>query len=114
MAAKILLKGGIVLTHNKQDHVIPIRSDLLIENGKIVRLEESIAVDISMQVVDCKEKIISPGFVDTHHHVWQTQLKGRHADESLLDYIYSGMFAFETIVWSFLSVSMDYQIPSAK
>jgi cytosine/adenosine deaminase-related metal-dependent hydrolase len=35
-------------------------------------------------------KIISPGFVDTHHHLWQTQLKGRHANELLLEYMASG------------------------
>lgn len=37
-------------------------------------------------------KIISPGFVDTHHHVWQTLLKGRHADQTLLQYLPAGNF----------------------
>lgn len=41
-------------------------------------------------IIECTGKIITPGFVDTNHHVWQTLLKGRHADELLLDYIYTG------------------------
>jgi hypothetical protein len=28
--------------------------------------------------------------VDTHHHLWQTQLKGRHADHGLVSYMYTG------------------------
>jgi len=90
MATKILLQGGIILTHNEDDHVIPVRSDLLIEDGRITRIAEHIDSDASMRVEDCKQKIISPGFVDTHHHLWQTQLKGRYGNDSLLDYIPSG------------------------
>ncbi|KAJ6531061.1 hypothetical protein B0H19DRAFT_1327052 [Mycena capillaripes] len=40
--------------------------------------------------IDCTGKIISPGFIDTHHHVWQTQLKGRHANDLLLEYMCKG------------------------
>jgi cytosine/adenosine deaminase-related metal-dependent hydrolase len=92
MTSKFLLRGGIVLVHDKHDHVIPMRSDLLVEGNKIIKIEKSIKVDASVSIIDCTNKIISPGFVDTHHHLWQTQLKGRHGNESLLDYIYSGEF----------------------
>jgi cytosine/adenosine deaminase-related metal-dependent hydrolase len=37
---------------------------------------------------------LSPGFVDTHHHMWQTQLKGRHADDLFLDYMSKGRNSF--------------------
>lgn len=41
---------------------------------------------------DCTDKIISAGFVDTHHHVWQSLLKGRHADQMLMQYLPEGNF----------------------
>jgi cytosine/adenosine deaminase-related metal-dependent hydrolase len=49
--------------------------------------------------------IVSPGFIDTHHHVWQTQLKGRHANQTLLEYLPNGPFIdpiFNTDVLSWL------------
>ena len=41
---------------------------------------------------DCTDKIISPGLVDTHHHAWQSLLKGRHADQMLMQYLPEGNF----------------------
>jgi len=90
MSSRILLKGGLVLTHDKKDHVVPLEVDLLIEGSTIIKIERNINVDGPVSVIDCTNKILSPGFVDTHHHLWQTQLKGRHGNESLLDYIYNG------------------------
>jgi cytosine/adenosine deaminase-related metal-dependent hydrolase len=57
-----------------------------------VAIAQNIDVEVSRpaRIIDCTAKIISPGFVDTHHHVWQTCLKGTHADETLLDYFPSG------------------------
>jgi len=85
----ILLKNGIVLSHGADDHVTALHNtDVLIEGNKIVKIGKSLAS--ADETIDCTHKIISPGFVDTHHHMWQTQLKGRHADETLLQYMISG------------------------
>ena len=50
----------------------------------IVKIESNIPSTEADEVTDCHDKIICPGFIDTHHHVWQTQLKGRFADQTLL------------------------------
>ena len=51
----------------------------------------TIAATAANIVVDRAEKIIGLGFnINTHHHVWQTQLKGRHTSKLLLDYVYKG------------------------
>ena len=83
----ILLACGTLLVHNEDDSVKVLQdTDILIENNRIAKIEKNIVPPSGTQVIDCKDKIISPGFVDTHHHVWQTQLKGRHSDDTLLDY----------------------------
>jgi cytosine/adenosine deaminase-related metal-dependent hydrolase len=86
----ILLQGGTVLVHDEDDHVHPIKADLLIEGNIIMKIEAEISLPSHAQILDCKDKIITPGFVDTHHHVWQTLLKGCHANQLLLDYMPDG------------------------
>ncbi|KAJ4292582.1 hypothetical protein N0V90_009245 [Kalmusia sp. IMI 367209] len=85
-----LLKNGTVLIHNANNNVVPTRTDVLIDNGKIIRLAESIEASDNVEVIDCTDKIISPGFIDTHHHGWQTQLKGRHANQLFFEYMVTG------------------------
>jgi cytosine/adenosine deaminase-related metal-dependent hydrolase len=92
MASKsIILKNGTFLLHDNHNHVTPTTTSLLIQNGKIVRIAHDIEPSKDTEIIDCTDKLISPGFVDTHHHGWQTQLKGRHANEQLLDYMVTGM-----------------------
>ncbi|TAQ83203.1 hypothetical protein B7494_g8474 [Chlorociboria aeruginascens] len=92
MANSILLSGGTILTHDSKDHVKAIKADLLIEGNIIAKIEKGIVASPGTQVIDCTDKILSPGFIDTHHHVWQTLLKGRHANQTLLDYMPAGNF----------------------
>ena len=89
--ASILLKGGIILQHDAQDNVEVLRdTDLLVIGNSIERIGKDLAGLEGCRVINCKDKIICPGFIDTHHHVWQTQLKGRHSDDTLLDYTPKG------------------------
>lgn len=90
-AQSILLKGGTILVHNIQDDVIPhLDTDLLIIGNRIAKIGKSLPAPSGAKVIDCIGKIISPGFIDTHHHLWQTQLKSRHEDQTLFEYCYSG------------------------
>lgn len=94
----LLLKAGQVLVHceGPRHHVSVLpETDVLIENGLIKQIGMAIdpPKDVHLEVIDCRGKIVSPGFISTHHHLWQTQLKGRHANHSLLQYMYTGKMA---------------------
>ena len=96
MASCILLRGGTLLVHDDNDRVVPTKADLLIEGAQITQLADHIDAPESAIVYDCRNKLISPGFISTHNHIWQTQLKGRHADQTLLEYLPCGDSVFRS------------------
>ncbi|KAJ9615762.1 hypothetical protein H2200_001839 [Cladophialophora chaetospira] len=112
--SSLLFRGGIVLTHDENDRVVPLHEmDVLVRDNIIADIGKNISPPVGdTEVIDCKGKIISPGFVDTHHHLWQTQLKGRHAEEGLVAYMYSGnmmSYAYtpEDMYWGQLSGCLE-------
>ena len=72
---RILLKGGVVLTLDRAVGDFA-RADVLIEDGKIreVRPDIAVAADAAA-VVDAGNRIVIPGFIDTHHHFYQGILR---------------------------------------
>lgn len=87
----LLLKNGTFLIHDGDNHVVSTDTSVLIQNGKIARIAQELECPDGCEIIDCTNKIVSPGFIDTHHHGWQTQLKGRHANEQLIEYMVTGM-----------------------
>jgi len=72
---RILLKGGVVLTLDPQVGDFA-QADVLIEDGKIREVRPNIAIsDETAAVVDAGNRIVLPGFVDTHHHFYQGILR---------------------------------------
>src|SRR5215813_4835612 len=71
-ARRILLKGGIVLTLDRQIGDFA-QADVLIEDGKIRDIRPNIAADAV--VVEAGNRILIPGFVDTHSHSYQGLLR---------------------------------------
>lgn len=62
---RLLIKGGrIIDPANQRDEV----ADLLVEEGKIVRLEKEIEVK-DAQIIEAKDKIVAPGLIDVHTHL---------------------------------------------
>src|SRR5215475_7580406 len=60
---RILLKGGIVLTLDRQvGHFA--NADVMIENGKIAEIRPNIVGGPDVQLVDASNRIVIPGFVD--------------------------------------------------
>jgi len=80
----MLIRGGRVLTLDPDIGDFEA-ADVLIEGERIAEVSPFIEVD-DCEVIDATGMIVSPGFVDTHRHVWQTQLRGVASDWSLFDY----------------------------
>jgi 5-methylthioadenosine/S-adenosylhomocysteine deaminase len=72
-ARRILIKNGIVLTldRNVGDFA---KADILIEDGKIREVRPDLAAS-DVAVVDAANRIVIPGFVDTHVHSYQGLLR---------------------------------------
>lgn len=83
-----LFKGGTVISMVAGEE--PREADVLVVDGRIAAVGAGIEADA--ELIDASHCIVSPGFVDTHRHVWQTQLRGVTHDWSLKDYIRSIRF----------------------
>lgn len=83
----LLLTGGTVITHDDQDRPSASKADVLIQGDRIAEIGPQISPNTCKRVINCADKIISPGFIDTHHHVWETALKGLFADLSFFPYL---------------------------
>ncbi|WP_367645775.1 amidohydrolase family protein [Paenarthrobacter ureafaciens] len=75
---RTLITGGIVLTMDKDLGSFE-RGDVLIANGIIVEIAAKIDAP-DAEVIDANDRIVMPGFVDTHRHAWQTAFRGVGAD----------------------------------
>src|SRR5215510_3395669 len=72
-ARRVLIKGGTVLTLDRQIGDFP-RADVLVEDGKIRDVWPDIAAE-NAAVMDAANRILIPGFVDTHSHSYQGLLR---------------------------------------
>lgn len=90
MVGTTLLKNGVVIVHGADDVARGVRADLLIEDGKIAQIEASLNATTGAEVIDCTDKIIAPGFIDTHRHMYNIALRGTHGNDLLADYLVKG------------------------
>jgi 5-methylthioadenosine/S-adenosylhomocysteine deaminase len=89
---RCLIKGGIVLTLDPQVGDFA-RADVLIEDGKIRAVRPDIAVsDAETLVIDASERIIVPGFVDTHSHSFEGLFRASLPKTTIFDPTYRSDF----------------------
>ncbi|MGK3994133.1 amidohydrolase family protein [Sorangium sp. So ce1024] len=96
---KLLLKGGAVLSMDPSVGDFA-QGDVLIQGSKIVAVGPHLVAP-GAAVVNAAGTIVMPGFVDTHHHQYQTALRSflsdgllfddglPHGEKNYLDYIHA-------------------------
>ncbi|WML44978.1 amidohydrolase [Neobacillus sp. PS3-40] len=63
---KTLLKNATVYPITSK----PIfRSDVLVEDGKIIKVGTNLTTDTDVKIIDCGELFLLPGFIDVHTHL---------------------------------------------
>jgi hypothetical protein len=80
---RTLIKGGVVLSFDRNIGDFE-NADVLIEGGKIAAVRPNISADAA--VIDAANTIVLPGFIDTHHHFYQSQLRNVLPNGVLADY----------------------------
>ncbi|MFK4785315.1 dihydroorotase [Fusobacterium sp. MFO224] len=62
----MLIKNGLIFINNKA-----VPKDILIENEKIIKIQDNISVDSNKnhKIIDAKGKYILPGIIDPHTHM---------------------------------------------
>ena len=91
---KILIKNAHLISMDDKIGDL-LDTDILINDGTIERVEPSISTEA--EIIDAKNYLICPGFINGHIHTWQTGLRGIATDWTLSDYlasIHAGLASF--------------------
>lgn len=93
---RLLFKNATVLSIDPSiGNMTP--GDVLVKNGKIEQVGYNLSAHGAWKI-DLTGKIIMPGFVDTHRHMWQGLLRNIASDDLLLDYLNSILFGFAPVI----------------
>jgi 5-methylthioadenosine/S-adenosylhomocysteine deaminase len=86
---RTLIRGGYLLTLDPALGDLP-NADVLIEEERITEVGAGLVADRDANVIDARDHIVMPGFVDTHRHTWQTPVRGV-LPSCTLDEYFAGM-----------------------
>jgi 5-methylthioadenosine/S-adenosylhomocysteine deaminase len=87
MPDKTLFKGAAAVTMDPDLGTMQ-SADVLVEGDRIVAVAASIPGD-DCEVVDAAGKVLIPGFVDTHRHLWMTVLRSLCSNMSTIEFLWS-------------------------
>ncbi|MFG6476788.1 amidohydrolase family protein [Microbacterium sp. P06] len=90
-----LIRGGTVLLGAPRGARFE-RLDLLIIDGAIAAIGRDLLND-AVEVIDATGTVIIPGFVDLHHHLWETNLRSMTAEWDIIDFSWGIRFHHSAI-----------------
>ena len=82
-ARRYIIRGGAVMSMDPAVGDFP-QGDVLIEGKKILAVGQNLKAT-GAQVIDARGRIVMPGFIDTHHHQFETVLRSFLADGVLIN-----------------------------
>jgi 5-methylthioadenosine/S-adenosylhomocysteine deaminase len=91
--AKTLIADALVLTMDDELGTLP-RGDVLIDGQRISAVGPDLPRDSDAEVVDGRDRIVMPGFVDTHRHMWAAMLRGCACYGDLGTYFHDVVFTY--------------------
>jgi 5-methylthioadenosine/S-adenosylhomocysteine deaminase len=80
---RILLREGYIVSLDPK--IGELRGDVLIDNGKIAAVGKNLKAE-GAEIVDASNRLVLPGFIDSHRHSWQGVLRHQAVDWSLFQY----------------------------
>ncbi len=98
-ATSTLFTGGTIVAFDRTTEGLRVirNGSILIQDDRIAEISNTSClskVSSDTQRIDATGKIITPGFIDTHRHGWQTVFKTLGSNVSLVEYWYRyGEFA---------------------
>ena len=95
-ANRTLISGGLVLLGSPRDSRFE-RVDVLVVDGKIASIGADLDRENVDEVLDAAGTVVIPGFVDTHHHLWETNLRGMTAAWDIIDFSWGIRFHHSAI-----------------
>ncbi|KAI6082974.1 Metallo-dependent hydrolase [Hypoxylon rubiginosum] len=100
--SSVLLSGGTIIVCPEDADALDVIRDgaVLVTGDRIAGIYDTAHpsnLPADTEVVDCTNKIITPGFVDTHRHGWQTGLKTLAANTTMPEYMNRYAFGSATL-----------------
>src|SRR4051812_16473270 len=80
---RYLIRGGAVMSMDPQVGDFP-QADVLVEGKKILAVGRNLFAG-NAEVINARGRIVMPGFIDTHHHQFETALRSYLADGILIN-----------------------------
>ncbi len=95
MADRLLIKDTTIITLDPHNHIL--QGNVIVEHGRIASIElaapcSGVGFD---EVIDGHDRVLLPGFVQTHIHLCQTLFRGAADDLALIDWLKQRVWPME-------------------
>ncbi len=95
MADRLLIKDTTIITLDPANRIL--QGSVVIEDGRIAAIESSASRSDSGydKVIDGRDRVLLPGFIQTHIHLCQTLFRGAADDLALIDWLKQRVWPME-------------------